>query len=60
MYKVAMTPERTKSVPLAQPQSPPKPFPEAPHHQPTTKGPQPSQKPQEKKRPVASQYSRYS
>ena len=47
-----MTPERAKSATPAQPRSLPKPFPEAPHHQPTTKclqtqarkGPRPSQK----------------
>ena len=32
-----MTPERAKSATPAQPRSLPKPFPEAPHHQPTTK-----------------------
>ena len=32
-----MNPERAKSATPAQPRSLPKPFPEAPHHQPTTK-----------------------
>ena len=32
-----MTPERAKSATPALPRSLPKPFPEAPHHQPTTK-----------------------